>query len=83
MKISFCLQELLVSVGSLELPAGKAEISDVSKCVGDVSFLAILCLYQLYGFLKLQLLIGNHAFWTLIVEFHFCCGQLIAFLVYE
>uniref|UniRef100_A0A2N9G3L8 Activator of Hsp90 ATPase AHSA1-like N-terminal domain-containing protein n=1 Tax=Fagus sylvatica TaxID=28930 RepID=A0A2N9G3L8_FAGSY len=31
------IKELLVSVGSLELPSGKAEISDVSKCVGDGS----------------------------------------------
>ena len=38
------LQELLISVGSLEFPAGKAEISDVSKCVGDVSFSSILYL---------------------------------------
>uniref|UniRef100_A0A7N2MXN4 Activator of Hsp90 ATPase AHSA1-like N-terminal domain-containing protein n=1 Tax=Quercus lobata TaxID=97700 RepID=A0A7N2MXN4_QUELO len=29
------IKELLISVGSLEFPAGKAEISDVSKCVGD------------------------------------------------
>ncbi|KAK7813943.1 hypothetical protein CFP56_004131, partial [Quercus suber] len=28
-------KELLISVGSLEFPVGKAEISDVSKCVGD------------------------------------------------
>lgn len=31
------LQELLLSVGTLEFSGGKAEISDVFKCVGDVS----------------------------------------------
>lgn len=38
------LQELLISVESLEFPAGKAEISDVSKCAGDVSFSSMLYL---------------------------------------
>ncbi|XP_065625703.1 uncharacterized protein LOC136065859 [Quercus suber] len=49
------IKELLISVGSLEFPVGKAEISDVSKCVGDVSFSSILYLYQLYGFLELEI----------------------------
>lgn len=31
------LQELIASVGSLEFSGGLAEISHVSKCVGDVS----------------------------------------------
>lgn len=31
------LQELIASVGSLEFSGGIAEISHVSKCVGDVS----------------------------------------------
>ncbi|KAF3436693.1 hypothetical protein FNV43_RR19440 [Rhamnella rubrinervis] len=35
------MKELLVSVGSLEFSGGKAEISDVSKCVGD-AFLVIV-----------------------------------------
>jgi hypothetical protein len=35
------IKELLVSVGSLELPAGKAEISDVSKCVGDAFLVTV------------------------------------------
>jgi hypothetical protein len=40
------LQELLVSVGFLEFPGGKAQISDVSKCVGDVSFSPNILLSQ-------------------------------------
>ncbi|KAE9462846.1 hypothetical protein C3L33_05249, partial [Rhododendron williamsianum] len=35
--IRFELQELLISVGSLEFSGGRAEITEVSKCVGDVS----------------------------------------------
>ncbi|KAH7527791.1 hypothetical protein FEM48_Zijuj05G0003900 [Ziziphus jujuba var. spinosa] len=31
------MKELLLSLGSLEFSGGKAEISDVSKCVGDLS----------------------------------------------
>ncbi|XP_057466917.1 uncharacterized protein LOC130756424 isoform X1 [Actinidia eriantha] len=31
------IKELLISVGSLEFPGGRAEITEVSKCVGDVS----------------------------------------------
>lgn len=34
----FYLQDLLISVGSLEFPSGKAEVLDVSKCIGDVRF---------------------------------------------
>lgn len=41
----FALQELLVSVGSLEFSGGKVEISDVSKCVGDVSFCNTVFVY--------------------------------------
>ncbi|XP_033144601.1 uncharacterized protein LOC103856713 isoform X3 [Brassica rapa] len=33
------LKELLGSVGSLQFSSGKAEIFDVNRCVGDVSFL--------------------------------------------
>ena len=62
------LQELLISVGSLEFPAGKAEISDVSKCVGDVSFSSILYLYKLYGFLELEIYRASviSMFWVII-----------------
>lgn len=35
------IKELLISVGSLEFPAGKAEISDVSKCVGDAFLVTV------------------------------------------
>lgn len=31
------LQELLASISALEFSGGRAEISEVSKCVGDVS----------------------------------------------
>ncbi|KAK7813944.1 hypothetical protein CFP56_004130 [Quercus suber] len=34
-------KELLISVGSLEFPVGKAEISDVSKCVGDAFLVTV------------------------------------------
>lgn len=43
------LQELIVSVGSLEFSGGKAEISDVSKCVGDVSFCNTVFAYLYYN----------------------------------
>lgn len=33
------MQELLVSVGSLEFSGGRAEIAEVTKCSGDVSAL--------------------------------------------
>lgn len=33
----FIRQELLTSVGSVEFSGGKAEITEVSNCVGDVS----------------------------------------------
>lgn len=33
----FILQELLTSVRSVEFSGGKAEITEVSNCVGDVS----------------------------------------------
>lgn len=35
--LPFSLQELLGSIGPVEFPAGKAQISEVSKCTGDVS----------------------------------------------
>ena len=35
-----------MSSGSLEFPGGKAQISDVSKCVGDVSFSSNILLSQ-------------------------------------
>ncbi|XP_065625699.1 uncharacterized protein LOC111996981 isoform X1 [Quercus suber] len=35
------IKELLISVGSLEFPVGKAEISDVSKCVGDAFLVTV------------------------------------------
>ncbi|KAE8720854.1 protein HEADING DATE 3A-like [Hibiscus syriacus] len=35
------LKELLKSVGTLDLPHGKAEISDVSKCVGDAFLVTV------------------------------------------
>ncbi|KAL4614105.1 hypothetical protein ACJW30_07G026000 [Castanea mollissima] len=35
------IKELLISVGSLEFPAGKAEISDVSKCAGDAFLVTV------------------------------------------
>ncbi|XP_050373755.1 uncharacterized protein LOC126791360 [Argentina anserina] len=35
------IKELLVSVGSLEFPGGKAEISDVSKCIGDAFLVTV------------------------------------------
>ena len=39
LKSNRCSQELLGSVGSLQFSSGKAEIFDVNRCVGDVSFL--------------------------------------------
>lgn len=44
------LQELLVSVGSLEFSGGKAEIADVSNCSGDVSFIYFFLIF-LFKFL--------------------------------
>ncbi|XP_059461192.1 uncharacterized protein LOC132190271 [Corylus avellana] len=35
------IKELLVSAGSLEFPGGKAQISDVSKCVGDAFLVTV------------------------------------------
>ncbi|KAL0735061.1 hypothetical protein Bca4012_011271 [Brassica carinata] len=35
------LQELLVSVGSLQFSSGKAEIKDVSRCVGDAFLVTV------------------------------------------
>ncbi|KAK9930781.1 hypothetical protein M0R45_018092 [Rubus argutus] len=35
------IKELLVSVGSVEFPGGKAEISDVSKCAGDAFLVTV------------------------------------------
>nr|KJB21974.1 hypothetical protein B456_004G024000 [Gossypium raimondii] len=35
------LKELLKSVGSLDLSCGKAEISDVTKCVGDAFLVTV------------------------------------------
>ncbi|XP_061992179.1 uncharacterized protein LOC133710186 [Rosa rugosa] len=35
------IKELLVSVGSVEFPGGKAQISDVSKCVGDAFLVTV------------------------------------------
>ncbi|KAL6194980.1 PREDICTED: uncharacterized protein LOC101313598 [Fragaria vesca subsp. vesca] len=35
------IKELLVSVGSVEFPGGNAEISDVSKCVGDAFLVTV------------------------------------------
>lgn len=36
------IKELLMSVDSLEFSSGKAEISEVSNCVGDVSVLILI-----------------------------------------
>lgn len=35
------IKELLVSVGSLEFPGGKAQITDVSKCAGDAFLVTV------------------------------------------
>ncbi|KAM5552609.1 hypothetical protein ABKV19_025035 [Rosa sericea] len=35
------IKELLVSVGSVDFPGGKAQISDVSKCVGDAFLVTV------------------------------------------
>lgn len=37
------LQELLLSMGSLEFTGGKAEITEVTRCSGDVSVFYINC----------------------------------------
>ncbi|KAF5461274.1 hypothetical protein F2P56_017390 [Juglans regia] len=34
-------RELLISVGSLEFPSGKAEVLDVSKCIGDAFLVTV------------------------------------------
>lgn len=45
------LQELLVSMGSLEFSGGKAEIAEVTRCSGDVSAFHIVSCQRWYLFL--------------------------------
>ncbi|KAG2691217.1 hypothetical protein I3843_08G000300 [Carya illinoinensis] len=35
------IKDLLISVGSLEFPSGKAEVLDVSKCIGDAFLVTV------------------------------------------
>jgi len=42
---AFFFQELLFSLGSIQFSFGRAEVEDVTKCVGDVSVLYINMIY--------------------------------------
>lgn len=50
-----------MSVGSLQFSSGKAEIIDVSRCVGDVSFL-LFFIFVLFSMFVLRINDDNALF---------------------
>ncbi|XP_019174737.1 PREDICTED: uncharacterized protein LOC109170196 isoform X2 [Ipomoea nil] len=76
------IKELLVSVGSLELSGGKAEITEVTKCNGD-AFLVTVRNKKRVGYTYELTLKVKGRFPPLLILCILCVGTLLFLILFE